>query len=123
MRTTSEIITGILLSFISLSAVEPFDYHSIRREGKVTSDGIIEGESQLRRQGKARPQDMRGFGPHWRGNAHLLWNGVVGDTNLVEFNVPKAGKYALSVQWTLAPAYGIFEVRLNDKVLAAALDL
>ena len=66
---------------------------------------------------------MKGFGAGWSGDAHLLWDGEVGDANTVEFEVSKAGKYALAMQWTLAPDYGQFEVRLNGRVVETKLDL
>ena len=83
---------------------------------------IFEGEF-LSEAGKARPQDMRGFGNDWSGNSHLLWDGLVGDSSRLEFEVAKAGKYAVSFQWTMAPDYGQFEVRLNGKLVEESLDL
>ena len=123
MRNSIFMLFAVLAGYVPLHATETFDYHSIRRQGKVTNNGIIEGESDVTRHGKARAQGMKGFGPHWHGDEHLLWDGVVGQTNLIEFSVPKAGRYALDIQWTLAPDYGIFEVSLNDMVIAPALDL
>ena len=107
-----------LISIIALCALdqalgqaaERFDFHSIRKEPAASVRGIYEGETHLRTEGKARPQDMRGFGNGWRGDAHLLWDGVVGDVNAVEFEMETRGKYALAMQWTLAPDYGVFEV-------------
>lgn len=113
----------ILISTIPLSASDRFDYHSIRKQLTVATRGIYEGELHFRIEGKARVQGMRGFGAGWRGDSHLLWDGVIGDTNAVEFEVEKAGKYLLAMQWTLAPDYGVFEVKLNGKVIEPALDL
>ena len=107
----------------ALRAADRFDYHSIRKQPSIVSREIYEGETHLRRQGKARPQGMSGFGSGWRGNSHLLWNGVVGQSNTLEFDVAKTGRYSLAIQWTLAPDYGLFEVRLNDKVVTPQLDL
>ena len=106
-----------------LVAAERFDYHSIRKQPTMSARGIYEGELHLRTEGKARAQGMRGFGTGWRGDSHLLWDGVIGDTNAVEFEVEKAGKYSLEMQWTLAPDYGVFEVKLNGKMIKLALDL
>ena len=89
----------------------------------VASQGIYEGELHLRTEGKARPQEMRGYGAGWRGDSHLLWDGVVEESNAVEFDVSEAGRYALAMQWTLAPDYGVFEVKLNGKVVEPQLDL
>ena len=106
-----------------LVAAERFDYHSIRKQPAMSARGIYEGELHFRIEGKARIQGMRGFGAGWRGDAHLLWDGVVGDVNALEFEVKKAGNYLLALQWTLAPDYGIFEIQLNGKVIEPALDL
>ena len=99
-----------------------FDYHSIRKPAAAALEGVLEGEF-LQANGKARTQDMKGFGAGWSGDVHLLWDGVVGDENTVEFTIEKAGKYALAMQWTLAPDYGQFEVKLNGKVVETKLDL
>ena len=103
-------------------AAELFDYHSIRKPAAAAVEGVLEGEF-LQADGKARTQDMKGFGAGWSGDAHLLWDGVVGDANTVEFEVFKSAKYSLAMQWTLAPDYGQFEVRLNGRVIETKLDL
>jgi mono/diheme cytochrome c family protein len=103
-------------------AAERFDFHTIRKPAAAAIEGLVEGEF-LKASGRARPQDMRGFGAGWSGDAHLLWDGVVGDKNTVEFSVEKSGRYTLVMQWTLAPDYGQFEVRLNGKVVEPRLDL
>ena len=103
-------------------AAERFDFHTIRKPAAAAIEGVVEGEL-LKASGRARPQDMRGFGAGWSGDVHLLWDGVVGDENTVEFSVEKSGRYTLAMQWTLAPDYGQFEVRLNGKVVEPRLDL
>jgi len=103
-------------------AAELFDYHSIRKPAAAAVEGVLEGEF-LQADGKARTQDMKGSGAGWSGDAHLLWDGVVGDANTVEFEVFKSAKYSLAMQWTLAPDYGQFEVRLNGRVIETKLDL
>ena len=103
-------------------AVERFDYHLVRKKSLAAERGIYEGEL-LQADGNARRQDMKSFGTGWRGDAHLLWNGTVGDSNTVEFDVQKSGRYSLAMQWTLAPDYGVFRVRLNDKLIEPKLDL
>jgi len=112
-----------LFVLMAARAAERFDYHSIRKQAAATAGGVFEGELHLRTEGKARAQGMRGFGEGWRGDAHLLWDGKVGEANAVQFEVDKAGKYALTMQWTLAPDYGLFEVQLNGKVIEPKLDL
>jgi len=116
-------ILSLLLAVTPLAAQERFDYHSIRKQPVLAAGGIYEGETHLRFGGKARPQDMRGFGQGWRGGSHLLWDGVVGQANTVGFEVSKTGKYSLAIQWTLAPDYGVFEVRLNGRVIIPRVDL
>ena len=106
----------------SIQAIERFDYHIVRKQPATATLEIYEGEF-LSGDGKARPQDMRGFGKGWSGNSHLLWDGLVGDSSKVEFEVMKAGKYAVSIQWTMAPDYGQFEVRLNGNLIERKLDL
>lgn len=103
-------------------AAERFDFHTIRKPASTAVQGVLEGEF-LQASGRARPQGMSGFGAGWSGDAHLLWDGVVGDSNTVEFSVGETGKYALAMRWTLAPDYGLFEVRLNGKVIESKLDL
>jgi len=103
-------------------AAELFDYHSIRKPAAAAVEGVLEGEF-LQADGKARTQDMKGSGAGWSGDAHLLWDGVIGDANTVEFEVFKSAKYSLAMQWTLAPDYGQFEVRLNGRVIETKLDL
>ena len=120
-----------LITIVALLAInqalgqsaKQFDFHSIRKESSVSLRGIYEGETHLRTEGDARPQDMRGFGNGWRGDAHLLWAGEVGIVNGVEFELDVPGKYALAIQWTMAPDYGVFEVKLNGKVIEPKLDL
>ena len=104
-------------------AAERFDYHSIGKQLTVASQGIYEGELHLRTEGKARPQEMRGYGEGWRGDSHLLWDGVVEESNAVQFDISEAGRYTLAMQWTSAPDYGVFEVQLNGKVIEPQLDL
>ena len=116
-------LLGLLLALAPLQAEERFDYHSIRKQPVLVAGGIYEGESHLRFGGKARAQDMRGFGQGWRGGSHLLWDGVVGQANTVGFEVAKTGRYSLAIQWTLAPDYGVFEVRLNGRVIIPQVDL
>ncbi|MDH3585078.1 MAG: DUF1588 domain-containing protein, partial [Phycisphaerae bacterium] len=82
---------------------------------------VIEGE-HLRMQGKSRLQGMRNFGPDWRGDAHLLWDGTVGQSMVTSFDIHKAGRYRLQVQLTLAPDYGIFSIHLNGKEVRTAID-
>ena len=105
---------------------KPFDYHSVSKPGVITDvskSGVLEGERDFQTEGKARPQDMRKFGGGWSGGSHLLWDGVVGDINRLGFDVARGAPYRIEIQWTLAPDYGTFEVKLNGKVILPGLDL
>ena len=110
---------------MSVIAVEakPFDYHSVRgRQAVVQQKGIYEGEA-LQLRGTSRVQDMRGFGPAWSGDAHLLWLGEPGEVMETVFSVPAEGDYLFSLQMTKAPDYGIFSVGLNGRLIRKGVDL
>ena len=69
-------------------AKEIFDYHQIRGRKSLQSEtGILEGELDFALQGSSRIQGMSSFGPQWSGNAHLLWDGSVGDSMESSFEV------------------------------------
>ena len=101
-----------------------FDYHSVSgRPGNGEPTSRLEGESAFEPKGTSRVQGMKNFGPHWSGDAHLLWNGIDGEKMETSFTVPEPGEYALTLVLTLAPDYGVFRIRLNGKVAAEAVDL
>jgi len=109
---------------IGTKGAKPFDYHSVRGPQAVATEvsGKQEGEA-LPLKGKSRVQGMRNFGPQWSGDAHLLWNGIVGEVMETNFQVPKDGRHRFIAVLTLAPDYGIFTVRLNGKVIREGVDL
>lgn len=114
---------ALLLGATGLILAAPFDYHSVRgREAKGPVNGILEGE-HLPKHGKSRSQGMRSFGTGWSGDAHLLWDGKVGQEMTTEFRIEEAGIYQVAAQLTLAPDYGIFSLSLNGKVLRRGIDL
>ena len=82
---------------------------------------LVEGES-LAMWGKSREQGMKHYGTHWRGDSHLLWDGVVGDALTTEFNLPKDSRYRLRIQMTGAPDYGVFSLTLNNRELRKGID-
>jgi mono/diheme cytochrome c family protein len=88
----------------------------------TVSAQVYEGEQDLQHS-DARAQGMRNFGPDWSGDAHLLWNGAVGDRLTVYFEVRTAGDYSLDLQLTTAPDYGIFQVTLDGKPIGQAIGL
>jgi hypothetical protein len=101
-----------------------FDYHTVRgRRAKTHVTGIYEGETRLTRQGKSRVQGMRNFGTGWSGDAHLLWDGVVGESMETTFRVEQGGRFRLSIRLTKAPDYGSFSVMLNAKEIHKGVDL
>ena len=105
-------------------AQSPFDYHSIRKTTTATSaQGLFEGEDTFIHEGKARAQNMNGFGPHWSGHQHLLWDGLFGESCSLEIPISKPGNYQLLVRLTKAPDYGICEILLNGKQVKTDVDL
>ena len=92
--------------------------------GKTST--LIEGEKlQVARQaGKTHVQDMRAYGDGgWSGNAQLWWfEAKPGD--VLEFTLPvaAAGTYRMGAGFTKAADYGVFDVSLDGKKLASALD-
>ena len=117
------ISSALLLGATGLIFAAPFDYHSVRgREAQGPVNGILEGEL-LPKHGKSRSQGMRSFGAGWSGDAHLLWDGKVGQEMTAEFRIEEAGIYQVATQLTLAPDYGIFSLSLNGKVLRRGIDL
>lgn len=104
----------ILLALTAFSVVRGnesiIDYHLVRgREAAPQAAGLYEGED-LPRSGTAREQGMGHFGPHWSGDAHLLWHGKVGDAFEARLSVPQSGRYRLTAQLTKAPDYGKFTI-------------
>ena len=105
-------------------AKEIFDYHQIRGRKSLQSEtGILEGELDFALQGSSRVQGMSSFGPQWSGNAHLLWDGSVGDSMESSFEVDRAGTYDLAIQLTLAGDYGIFRMNLPGTGVSRTIDL
>ena len=120
----SSIILALTISLQAEKESVPFDYHSISgRLGSSQPMNKLEGESEFELKGKSRVQGMKNFGPHWSGDAHLLWNGIVGEKMETSFSVIKQGEYGLSLVLTLAPDYGIFTIRMNGKIVRENFDL
>ena len=118
---------GPALAIVSMgwAADKPkaFDYHSVSgRPGNGEPTSRLEGESAFELKGTSRVQGMKNFGPHWSGDAHLLWHGIVGGKMQTSFSIPKDGEYALSLVLTLAPDYGIFTIRMNGKIVRENFD-
>ncbi|MFT5410324.1 MAG: hypothetical protein ACI9NC_003053 [Verrucomicrobiales bacterium] len=114
----------IFTLIISASApAAPFDYHSVRgRQAVVATDGVIEGESLSLQKGSS-VQNMSHYGSQWRGGAHLLWKGEIGQSMETSFRIERAGRYSVALQMTLAIDYGVFSVSLNGTELKTGVDL
>ena len=88
--------------------------------------GVIEGESLKilgKTAGNPHEQDLTGFGDQWSNDAHLWWiEAKPGDKLDLALPVETAGKYRLLAQFTLAPDYGIAQLRLDGRKLGLPMD-
>ena len=66
---------------------------------------------------------MTSFGTQWSGNAHLLWDGVVGESMNSSFDVDRTGVYDVMIQLTLAGDYGLFRMTLPNTSVNREIDL
>ena len=89
----------------------PFDFHRVRKSPEAQR--VNEGESDFVFDQPIRVQDMDHYGPHWSQDAHLLWQGQVGETLTREFRIPYAGRYQVKLVMTKASDYGICEAQIN----------
>jgi len=93
------------------------------RKALVPANGIYEGERHLLFDPPARVQGMKAFSGDWSGGHQLLWQGDIGDEASVALEVKQAYRGPMTVQFTLAPDYGVFDVLLDGKVLKKGIDL
>ena len=101
-----------------------FDYHQIRgRQSQRSEQGKLEGEVDFSLRGNSRVQGMAQFGPLWSNDAHLLWDGVIGDSMKSSFEVASSGIYDVSIQLTLAGDYGLFRMTLPQASITRDIDL
>ncbi|MDC0317544.1 hypothetical protein OAM37_03355, partial [bacterium] len=131
---------GLALSLVTIQGKEPslteengqtketpakfFDYHQVRgRQSQRSEQGKLEGELDFSLLGKSRMQGMAPFGPQWSHNAHLLWDGVIGDSMKSSFEVDASGVYDVSIQLTLAGDYGLFRMTLPQSSITKEIDL
>ncbi len=88
--------------------------------------GALEGESikvLSKTGGNTRPQGMGGFGSEWSGGSQLWWTGTKpGNQLILALPVSADGTYSLKGALTLARDYGIVDVILDNKMLAAGWD-
>ena len=66
---------------------------------------------------------MASFGPQWSNGAHLLWDGVIGESMKSSFEVEQPGAYDIAIQLTLAGDYGIFRMSLPHSSITRDIDL
>ena len=121
----SFLILTFLFWVLSYFKIQANEFYNVRgRESQIsTIKTILEGESDFKFSNPARMQGMRGFGPQWSGDAHLLWDGKIGNSTTIEFHVWESSLYEVGFQFTKAPDYGVFEVRLNDEIVFDKVDL
>ena len=101
-----------------------FDYHQIKgRKSSGSRIGRREGELDFELTGNSRIQSMTSFGTQWSGNAHLLWDGVVGESMNSSFDVDRTGVYDVMIQLTLAGDYGLFRMTLPNTSVNREIDL
>jgi hypothetical protein len=103
------------------------DYY-VEPERPKPVQGMFEGETHLKvvscEKGTAETQGMRGFGPGWSRDAHLLWkSGEPGAALVLAFDVDETGSYDVMLRMTKALDYGIFRVRLDDRTIVDSMDL
>ena len=89
---------------------------------QIFGENIIEGEL-LPMKGQSRTQGMKNFGSQWRGDAHMLWDGIVNESMETSIVIDKKSKYNLQFQLTKAPDYGEFDIFLDEKLIASKIDL
>ena len=123
LKPCSAVLCASALSALSPARAEPFDYHSVRgRETRGPEVGLLEGE-HLPMHGTSKVQGMRNYGVGWSGDAHLLWEGEVGESMKTTLSIQNEGRYRLAVRLTKAPDYGVFSSFLDGTKLREGIDL
>ena len=123
LKPCSAVLCASALSALSPARAEPFDYHSVRgRETRGPEAGLLEGE-HLPMHGTSKVQGMRNYGVGWSGDAHLLWEGEVGEAMKTTLSIQNEGRYRLAVRLTKAPDYGVFSSFLDGTKLREGIDL
>ena len=107
------------------SGAAPAGKNSAKAEATLVP-GALEGESLKvlsKTGGNTRPQGMGGFGSEWSSGSQLWWTGTKpGNQLILALPVPADGTYSLKGALTLARDYGIVDVILDNKMLAAGWD-
>ena len=85
-------------------------YKSVSEEGGFT----IEGESLIESSEASDGRPVRQNLPAWSGGAHLFYMPSSAPASLkVKFELPKAGRYAMTANLTRAPDYGIYRISVD----------
>jgi len=99
-------------------------------EAKLTAPipGLVEAETLkvvASRRGRVGPQEMRGFGPYWRGDSQLVWWGGLneGDRLVLEVPVAETSRYEVELHTSKAHDYGIFSFQIDDGPASAPVDI
>ena len=122
-RSDEPIFSGNTAS-VQPSPPTRFDYHQIRgRQSQSSDSDLLEGELDFALVGTSRIQGMSSFGSQWSNNAHLLWDGSIGESMNSSFEVESRGVYDISIQLTQAGDYGIFRMNLPQSSITQEIDL
>ena len=86
---------------------------------------IVEGEAMLPNSGYAGSIELQtNFYYIWSEGMQLYWSKFKpGDSLLLSFDSEVEGAYYAKVQFTVAPDYGTFILRMNDKVITPEINL
>ncbi len=122
---------GMLTALSETDARDLIAYLQSDRQVRLPQEGelIVEGETMevVEKTGNAAPQGMGSFlADEWSGDAQLWWTGGrPGDQLILEFEVPKEGKYALVAVMTKAVDYGKVRLALDreTRFLTEEIDL
>ena len=112
---------GILDALSEGDARDLIAYLQSDKQVRLAQEGeiFIEGEALtvLAKTGNAAPQSMASFqAGEWSGDSQLWWTGArPGDTLVLGFETPKAGKYHLATALTKAVDYAKVRIALDEE--------
>ena len=85
---------------------------------------IVEGESLLDNAEASAGKPIQQKSDGWSGGAQLFYTPLEAPASVtVKFNVPKAGKYTVLLQYTKSFDYGIYQAYLDGAKAGKAVDL
>ncbi len=112
-----------MLGFMVAGTLPAFAVQQPKLRLPAPFNGVYEGEYHFKREGTARVQSMRGYGPQWSRDHHLLWDGKIGDQCRLKFSVRSTSRYRMILQLTRAGDYGHFHVYVDGKKISEMCDL